>query len=284
MTDEKKPVSSADNEGSTDDLIKKDLSPNPNGDGGEPGSGENKSGKDAFNPEDFVPKTQYAEAEKKLGEQGRELGDYRKFVNDISPLLDKLNDLPELAELIIEGKIDSKLVNAIAEGKVNLSDAAEVAKAHETVKKEMGKKEYDDASKEDIEKLIAEKVAEMRKDMEATASKVERQLSESEERRAFEQSVNEFIKNTPDFADYADDIAQWFEDNPKQYDVQIAYDAVKGRKLAVRNKEEEEARAAEAAKELASNAAGGGSQGAQMVSDEDAVDKLIGRSSNPNLL
>lgn len=80
-------------------------------------------------------KAQYEELQTKLGSQGQELGEYRQFFQGISPLLDKLDEQPELVQAIIDGKVNSELAKAAAEGKVQIEDAAIVSKAHEEVKK-----------------------------------------------------------------------------------------------------------------------------------------------------
>lgn len=235
---------------------------------------------DEINLEDYVKKTQYEDAEKKIGEQGKELGDYRSFFKEISPLLDKLQEQPELVEAIMGGKIDSKLAEAVLADKVKIEEATKVAEAHKEVKKALGTKEYAKTSAKDIEKLVADKVKEH---IAATEKSLKSDMSNMEERREFESKVNDFIAKTEDFPEYAGAINEWFEDHPNQYDIEIAYDAVKGRGVSKKIKEEEEAKAAEAQKNMAANAGGGQSQGAQIVQGEEILDKLIKRRSNPNV-
>jgi hypothetical protein len=54
--------------------------------------------------------------------------------------------------------------------------------------------------------------------------------------------------------------------------------------LEQRMAEEADKNAADAAKNVALNAGGGGSQGSKIVSDPDVVDQLISNRSNPNIL
>ena len=73
------------------------------------------------------------------------------------------------------------------------------------------------------------------------------------------------------------------EKGSDQYDITVAYEAVKGKEVISAAVKEEEAKAAEAAKELAGNAAGGGSQGGKVSEDADLADKLIASKGNPNV-
>jgi hypothetical protein len=264
------------NAGSPDELIK--AGPTGNMPAGEPKSQTNEP---KVNLEDYVPKSQYAELEAKLGTQGQELGEYRKFLGDISPLLDKIQASPELAEAILDDKINDNLVKAIVEGKVSIQDATTVAQAHKDVKEALGTKEYDKLSKAEIEELINSRVEEKVKNLEKGFSA---KISETEEKREFEDSVNNFIKKTADFAEYAEDISKWLEQNPDQYRIDVAYYAVKGKKTVESAQKEAEAKAIEAAKNVALNAGGGGSQGGQIGKDNSIVDSLISKKSNPNLL
>ena len=82
---------------------------------------------------------QHKELESLVGRQGQELGEFRKFFSDIAPLLDKLDKSPEIVQAIIDGNITSDLAKAAMEGKVSISDAQIVSKAHEEIKKELSK-------------------------------------------------------------------------------------------------------------------------------------------------
>jgi hypothetical protein len=263
--------------GSSDELIQKGPTANT------PAAGEPKAqaNEPKINLEDYVPKTQYTELEAKLGTQGQELGEYRKFLGDISPLLDKIQASPELAEAILDDKINSDLVKAIIDGKVSIQAATEVAQAHKEVKEALGTKEYEKLSKTEIENLVKAQVAEQVKSLEKGFTA---KISETEEKREFEDSVNEFIKNTPDFKEYAEDISKWLEQNPDQYRIDVAYLAVKGKKSVDAAQKEAQAKALDAAKNVALNAAGGSSQGGQIGPNENIVDSLIRNKSNPNLL
>ncbi len=57
--------------------------------------------------ENYVPKDQYQALEKKLGEQGEELGKLRpsqQFLDEIAPLIKILDKEPKIVEAIMGGK------------------------------------------------------------------------------------------------------------------------------------------------------------------------------------
>ena len=244
---------------------------NPVGEGNDPV----KSGEAGESSENSDVKTQYENLEQKFGEQGQELGEYRSFMKEIEPLLDKLNTQPELIKMIMEGKLTAELAQAVVEGKVTQAAAEAVTKAHEEVKKEVGKEKFAELSPEKIEKLVAEKVEVVKKDLTKT-------IEESKSLDNFENYTNDFIRNTPDFVEYADKITAWFEEHPDQDDIKIAYEAVKGRILSEKYKDAEAVAAAEAAKELAANAGGGSSEATGIHGGEKEVDKYIGGTTNPH--
>ena len=213
--------------------------------------------------------------ETKLGEQGKELGDHRNFYDEISPLMEKLQSKPELVDAIMQDKISPELIKSVAEGKVSTEDAKTVTEAHENVKKDLGEKEYEKTSPEAIKKLIEEKVNEARSDFQKT-------LSERDQEKNYEDKMKDFISNTSDFAEYAEDINKYVQEHPDLLDITIAYDAVKGKALQTKYKEQEEKDAGEAAKEIAANAGGGAGQNSADMSNEDLLDKLIGTTKDPN--
>lgn len=261
--------------GSSGDLIAGSVPSANKIDGGEAIS----NSKEDIDLSKYVSKEDYEELEKKLGSQGTELGDMRNFFGGISPLLEKLDQDPELVEAIMDGKVDSKTLEAISKGETSVEDVTKVTKAHEAVKKDLGREAYKAMSPEDIEKLVTSKVQEAVAD---TKKSFEKGLSSIEDNREFEGSVTEFIKNTPDFPDYAGDITEWFEEHPEQFDIEIAYNAVKGKSVVKVERENAEKRAAEEAKNIALNASTGGSQGSQIVKDQEVIDSLIATSPNPN--
>lgn len=216
----------------------------------------------------------YAELEKKLGAQGQELGEYRTFFENISPLLDKLDKSPELVQAIVDGKVDQELARAVTEGKITIGDAKTVTQAHDQVQKELGKR-YDNASVDEVAKLVEEKVAEAKREMEA-------KMTDSEDMRTFESTVNDFVSRTPDFMHFAPEIDAWLDEHDVT-DIEVAYDAVKGRALTRLMAEGNAGNIAEAAKILAMNAAGGSSRSNASSNDSDLIDSLIGGRSNPNV-
>jgi hypothetical protein len=267
--------------GSSDDLIQGSPTPNLDGGGQLPQTSTSKPAEIDIDVDAL--KKQYEEAEKKLGEQGNELGGYRKFFNEISPLLDKLQAQPEIAEAIMEGKITSELAQAVLDGKVSIGDATNVVEAQKEVKKEMGTKNYEKAAPDEIEKRIEAKMAEMTAVIDKKTAEVEKKLTASEERRNFESAINTFIKKTPDFPEYSEAISKWFEDHPNQFDIEIAYQAVKGKALAEKATVDEGVKASEVAKNMAANAGGGLSQGVKLDGNEPVIDQLVRGISNPNV-
>jgi len=236
--------------------------------------------KSDVNLEDYIPKDQYEGLEKKLGEQGLEVGKLRDFFNEISPLLEKLQGQDDLVDAILTDKLDSKTVNAILSGEVKLDDATAVAKAHEEVKKDVGVKKYDKMSSDDVEKLVTDKVNEI---VSATKSDLKKDITDIEDKRDFEDTINKFIENTEDYGEYADDISKWLEDHEDIYDIETAYMAVKGKRATEEMKDKNAKDAAEAAKKVAGNAGGGQSQGGAIHAGPEAVDALISKKSSPNL-
>lgn len=275
MSDEEKKESV--DAGSSEDLIQDDpFSPNLENEGGK---SLDESKKD-INLDNYVEKVQYEEAEKKIGDQGKELGEYRSWFKDASPLLDKLKAEPEVVEAIMSGKIDAKLAQSVLEGKVSATDANEVTEAQKEVKKELGTKKFKEASSEEIEKMITEKVSQ--KISEETKS-LKGAIRESEDKMEFQKNIDDFVKNTPDFAKYADKIFEWTEEDKHNYDIRKGYEIIKGREIIDSAAKSETEKAAEAAKELAGNAAGGFSQGGKISEEKDLADDLISERSNPNV-
>lgn len=233
----------------------------PNANGGQTGN----SGEPDY-------KALYEELNTKLGTQGQELGDYRKFFNQITPVLEKLDAQPDLIKAIVDGKVDAKLVQAALEGKIKIEDAAAIQQAHNQVKKDLGK-EYDNTSPEALEKLLEEKLGIL-----------EKKFDEKESMRDFEKKTSDFIASKPDFEKYADAVTEWFKDHPENDDIATAYYAVVGQALEKAQREGDTEKAAEIAKAFALNASGGSSGGAQAKSQEEVVDMLISKQGNMNLL
>lgn len=221
-----------------------------------------------------ISEKQYKELEKKLGSQGEELGKYRKLFEDTAPILEKLNDDPDLAKAILDGKIDSSLVKDVVEGKTSQKDAEAVSQANKEVKKEVGEEAYEKMNSSEIEKLIEKKVNE-------AEEKFSKELDEKERMQEYQKSISDFIAKTPDFAEYADEIDKFVEQTGVT-DIKVAYDAVKGKALQKKYEEDEEDKKAELAKQVASNASGGSSQSSGKISSSDKFDELIGKRKDPN--
>jgi len=224
-----------------------------------------------------VDQEQYKNLEQAFGKQGQELGEYRKFFEDATPLLDKLNNSPELVKAIIDGKVDSALAKAAMEGKISFGDAQVVTQANTEVKKELGKKAYNEATPEELSSLVEGKVAALKTEMMS-------KMKEDEELRSFDSKIKDFINNTPDFTEYSKEINTWLDNHDGITDIEVAYYAVKGQlsERAAKQKASEEQ--GEYAKDLALNA-GGGSSRTTYTGEAGAalVDQLIAGRSNPNV-
>lgn len=214
----------------------------------------------------------YKALEQRLGEQGRELGDYRQFFQNISPLLEKLDQAPELVQAIIDGKVDKSLAQAVIENRVDIKDAAIVQAAHEQVKQQLGSKGYNAASADEVNKLIETQVGKVRKEFEEKA-----------ELQSFEDYTRTFIQNTPDFQSYSGAIDQWLEDHDNITDIEVAYYAVKGKMSEAGAAKAAEVAAAERQKDFMANAQGGGSTSRYAADGTPLVDQLIASRSNANL-
>ena len=212
----------------------------------------------------------YDELVARFGTQGQELGEYRTFFQNIAPLLDKLDQAPELVQAIVDGKVDKSIAQAVMEGRVDIRDAAIVQKAADTVKEKMGEEKFNLATPESVAKLV-----------ETEVSKVRKEFEEKADLQSFQDYTQKFIEKTPDFQEYADEIDKWL-DSHDVADVEVAYYAVKGKKSEEDAKKEAEKAAGERAKEVVANAPGGG-QTSQFAPDgTPLIDTLIAGRPNPN--
>lgn len=224
-----------------------------------------------------IDEAAYKELEAKLGKQGNELGEYRSFIEGITPLLEKLDKNPDLVQSIINDKITPELSQAIKEGKITIGEAKIIEQAGKDVKKELGKEGLEKTSAEDINKLVEEKVSKVKEEM-------DNRIKEAEELSDFKKELEDFIKNTSDFEELAPEISKWLEKHPKVEDIQVAYYAVKGQLSETKASEVAEKAKAEAAKEVAMNSQGGSGSPTMISSTDKIVDQLITGSSNPNKL
>lgn len=252
------------------------VDPNAAGAAGQ-STGKNEPAK---NEGETVPKGEYDQLMDKIGIQGEELGKYRALFEDTAPILEKLNDNPALAKAILDDKITSQLVEDVLSGKLTKKDAETVTQAHTEVKKEVGDKKYEAMAPEKIEELVAKKAAELIGEAEKKFSK---NLTDMEKLQDYQQSITDFIANTPDFPEYAAAIEK-LVDTTGITNIKVTYDAVKGHALQEKSKAEEERRAAEEKKKIAANAGGGSSQTTAKFADGDVFDKMVGGHKNPNVL
>lgn len=238
--------------------------PSPTPGQGTPGGQTGKTGGDAGNSK------AYDELVTRFGAQGQELGEYRQFFQNIAPLLDKLDQAPELVQSIIDGKVDKQLALAVMEGRVDIKAAAAVQKAYEDVKTKLGEKKYEAASPEEITKLVEAQVGKFRKEFEDAA-----------DLQNFQDTTQKFIENTADFQEYADAIDTWL-DTHDVTDIEVAYYAVKGQMSEAGAQKTAEKAASERAKDVLANASGGGEHATYAADGTPLVDKLISGRVNPN--
>ena len=236
--------------------------------------------------DEVVPKSMYVELEKKLGEQGNELGQFREsnkkyeeWFEDTRPLWEELEKQPDLVRAITNGKISSDLVQAVIDGKVSIQEAKDVTEAHEKVKEDLGKTGYDKSTPEQINKLVDSKIKEITTGVE---ERVKQTLTKEKMEREYEDKVKDFVRNTQDYADYAIDINKYLELHPTLADIEIAYHAVKGIRLQKDREISIEKEKAEAAKNFATNVSSGGGRSTTIINEPDEVSKYIGKVSNPN--
>jgi len=219
---------------------------------------------------------QNAELEKKLGEMGKELGDFRQFFESVSPLLDKLDSNPALVKAIWDGKIDDTLIEKVTSGEITQKQAEDLTSANEAVKKEKGNS-YDKLSGEEIEKLIEKK-------LESVKGEVDSSINEIEEKRAYEMAVKNFTEQHPDIADLAEDIGEWLDKHPNVTDLPVAYYAVKGELTEKQARKQAEKEQKDYAKNLIlSSGAGNAGLSSGTIKSSEIVDGLIADSANTDL-
>lgn len=227
------------------------------------------AGQSAGNGQAVDYEKSYKELEGKMGKMGSELGEYRNFFQNISPLLEKLDQNPELVQVIVDGKIDKQLVQAVLEGRVDVKDASAVSQANQQVQNEVGVDKIATMSKDQIEKLVEEKAKVIRKEFEEKA-----------DLKSFEDKTQTFIEKTDDFVKYAGEIDKWL-DKHDVTDIEVAYYAVKGQMSEAEAKRKAEEAAAERAKDYMMNAQGGGVVATTAPDGTPLIDKLVGGSTNP---
>jgi predicted AAA+ superfamily ATPase len=213
----------------------------------------------------------YDELFKKLGEQGEELGSLRKLFEETSPLMEKLNNSPDLVRAIMDDKLsDENLIKAVLEGNVSVTEAKKVEKASEQVKEEIGKKEYEKLTPEQVSKMIEEKMSGVKKDAETILN----EIKEERELEKYEDRINDFITSHKDFPEYAVEINKYLEEEGS-VDLQKAYSVVKLKAKEEKENADAEANAKEEAKNMVSNMGGGGSMRGKVIQDKNLVDQLI---------
>ncbi len=200
----------------------------------------------------------------------KELGDFKQFFEDISPLLEKLNASPDLVQAIVSDKINDEFAKAALAGKLTVEEAQTATAAVKAVEKELGTQAFNTASPEEISKLVEEKV-----------SALESRLTEKDEMKQFESYTSQFISNTPDFKDYSEAISEWLDEHDVT-DVKVAYYAVKGELSEKKAKEMADSDASEYAKNVMMTAGGGNVPANAIVGGQPLIDTLIAPRTNPN--
>lgn len=201
---------------------------------------------------------------------GDRLAELEGFFEKISPVLVKLNASPDMVQAILADKINDEFAKAALEGKLSVKEAEVATAAAKAVEAEVGTKAFNTASPDELSKLVEEKI-----------SALKNEWTEKDEMRAFEQSTNQFISETPDFSKYSENISKWLDDHDIT-DVRVAYYAVKGELSEKQAKEAADADAAENAKNMMLNASGGGISANATIGGQPFIDTLIGNRTNPN--
>lgn len=240
-------------------------------------TGSGKAGESPINLDDYVPKSQYAALETKMGEMGSELGDARKFIGDLTPLLDSLDANPEVVEALREGKLDGELAKAIIEGRIGILEAKEVAKANEEIKNDMGADAHAQLNPEELAKQIMDKVQPL---LAGVKEELKKDISEVKEVQEFEKNVAAFIAATPDFSEYADAITEYSSEHPEQENIEMVYHLIKGRALTAAAAADKAKSDVESSKD--SLPPGTGSTRNAPASDGPSVEQFVklGRSAN----
>lgn len=238
---------------------------------GQPGSpGAGGPSQDGQPP--VIDPKEYENLKSLLGKQGQELGEYREMFKNIEPLAQRLNEHPELADIIL-GKDDSfleNLIKSVSEGQIGVNEAKEAVKANMEIKNEMGDKAYGNLSVEEISKMVAERVAE-------ETSKFRQELQGEMTTKEATDSAVEFIKTTPDFEKYREKVAELTEKFPEINDIRVLYNAAKGEMGNVVDDRAIEERAMDLAKQIAAGSMPGGFGGnhSQPVRDPGLIAKYL---------
>lgn len=248
------------------------------GSAGSEGSGSGDAGQTA--QEETVPKSQYDELFSKMGKMGEEKGIYKKFYEDVEPLMDLLEKNPEIEEALTSGKFDAEMAKAILDGRVTREEATTVADAHQQVKKDMGKEEYDKATPEEIstkvEKLVEEKLnAVLKPVIEKNAKELEDMSSKMEASKELadnEQKIRDFVNSTPDFGEFSSEIMEKMEEIPGLSVVE-AYERVKAHHIVSEAGKNQNAQNAQSMKDIAANSRGGqGTRSGEVVTGDKRND------------
>ena len=146
--------------------------------GSDAGASDDKS----YKPDD--KEHTYLELEQKLTEQGQELGEYRKFTEEVAPLLQVLQEDTELYNQVISRLSGDKSEAQATE--MPVEDARKI-------------------SHEEVEKVV------------------EQRIRSFEEQQSFEKKVEKFISDHPDFRSKLPKIMEVIDQYEINDDIELAY-------------------------------------------------------------
>lgn len=217
----------------------------------------------------MVSEETYKQLERKLGEMGKELGDYNTYFESIKPVLEKLAEDTDgkLVHAILQGKLTPELATAALEGKLTMAEAKAIESVQKEVQKEVGKATFEKMDPAEIERLVGER-------MKLVEEKIETRLKEAEDDVEFSKGLDGFVDAHPDFVELKDQILEWL-DKHDSLDPSAAYYAVKGELWERLAAEEAKKSGSERMKEVAMNAAGGGGSSAAQIVSDDILDQFI---------
>lgn len=209
---------------------------------------------------------------------------YEEAFGNLSPLLDKLDKVPELAEILSQKDENflQGIVNAISEGKLSVNDGKQVAAAAEIVRSEVGDKKFETLDPTRLENLISEKLSAGMKGLEERISKV----SEQQAVEAAAAEAMQFIEKTPDFDKYAERIKQLDDEHPEfRSDIRVLYMQAKGEEAIRAGEEGSKAATTDAMKSAVLGVMPNPiaiERGVPIYSDAALADQLVGSSHSSN--
>ena len=172
-------------------------------------------------------------------EKDNELEQTKQVMERLDPIISKLGDNPELAELIAKADPETlKKISEVVNNKPVEKDIQTKIKTNDL--KDMDENKLSELLQQAVESAFEKKAApEIQK------------LREEAETKAVADSILAFINQTPDFNLYYDKIDELSKANPEIVDIKMLYLAAKGELGDLSLEEKVNQRAAELAKEIA---------------------------------